>query len=1289
MKKNSFWSRLSLAVFIVCSFTGFACFADGSKPAEKSFSFSELGQKAAEKVDSSSLGIKAVDNGAEIICKLQAIEALVTQSGISIKSISKSEGSGTFNMKVAGLGRVKDKLSPLSSDATVKVSNNCAQIVHPEIVEEFTVSGDGIRQDFIVTKKPEGNDELVLAIGLGSATAELSGSALKIRLTETGREFAYSKLLVTDAVGKKLPSGFKINSQNEFVIAVDDSGATYPIRIDPTISDANWVSMGVAQFIACHIFALAYDSFGNLYVGGEFNTLGEVLANNIAKWDGSRWSDLGLGIDTDAQVFALACDSSGNLYAGGNFITVGGVSANYIAKWNGFSWSTLGSGMAGGDDPSVNALACDSSGNLYAGGGFITAGGVAANRIAKWNPATSSWSTLGSGMAGGDYPYVSTLAFDVSGNLYAGGGFIMAGGVTVNRIAKWNPGTSSWSAIGSGMAGGDPYVSALAFDSSRNLYAGGGFITAGGVTVNRIAKWNGSSWSALGSGLDGDVSAIVCDSSGNLYTGGYFTIAGGVAANCIAKWNGSSWSALGSGLDEGVAALAFDLSGNLYAGRWLAGEVPANGIAKWNGTTWYTVGKNVLGIDGDVTALAFDPSGNLYVGGGFYNAGGVAVNRIAKWNGSSWSALGSGLDGNVYTLVCDSSGNLYAGGEFYTADDVNGIAKWNGSSWSALGLGLYGTVSALTFDSSGNLYAGGEFSTAGDVQADHIAKWNGSSWSALGLGTDGGVNALAFDPSGNLYAGGHFYNAGGVQAKSIAKWNGTAWSELGFGIGGTVNALVCDSSGNIYAGGDFTTAGGLPANKIAKWNPTTFSWSTFGSGMNSTISTLVCDSSGNIYAGGDFTIAGGVPANRIVKLAPTTYTWSTLGSGMAGGAYPYDYPYVRALAFDLSGNLFVGGWFTTAGGKDSYCLAKCQIAPATVPGAPIEITAVGGNAQATVSFSPPISDGGEPITSYTVTSIPGGITATETTSPITVIGLKNGKSYKFTVSASNNIGTGPESASSNAVTPGVPLTAIGAISGTAKVGSILTAGALTPAGATVIYQWSSSTTAGGTYTNIAGATAKAYKPVAGITGMFLKVTVTGTRTYLGRAISTPTTAVTVPVTAIGAITPAAKVGTVLTAGAVKPVGATVSYQWKIAVKSTGEYTVIDGATSSTYTPVPGNAKKFLKVVVTGTGNYSGTVMSAATAAIPTPLTSIGAITGVTKVGSILTAGTLIPDGATATYQWASCATAGGIYATIPGATAKTYKPVVGTTGKFLKVMAKGTGRYSGTVTSAPTTAVAP
>jgi hypothetical protein len=95
------------------------------------------------------------------------------------------------------------------------------------------------------------------------------------------------------------------------------------------------------------------------------------------------------------------------------------------------------------------------------------------------------------------------------------------------------------------------------------------------------------------------------------------------------------------------------------------------------------------------------------------------------------------------------------------------------------------------------------------------------------------------------------------------------------------------------------------------------------------------------------------------------------------------------------------------------------IAANIVPGAPTIGVANAGDTLASVNFSVPVDNGGPAITSYTVTSIPDGITGTGTSSPVNVTGLTNGAPYTFRVTATNSVGTGPASAASNIATPAI------------------------------------------------------------------------------------------------------------------------------------------------------------------------------------------------------------------------------------------------------------------------------
>lgn len=908
----------------------------------KSIPWDEVGAAAGAQYSGEGLKVTPTERGARLQCVFQRTDGEATSDGLWLISTVTNQPNDRFCVVAAAVGG-----RPLSRRGEISVAGQSVKFRRPGLVEEYTVSMDGVRQDFVVLEKPALNSkpstinstcELRVDLSVTGARVEQTAQGAQLILN-SGRKIAYSRLRVEDTNGKELPARIEVPSSSPLqtavtamTVVVDDSNAVYPVRIDPTFSDANWISMGGIPGADRQVYAAVVDDSGNLYIGGEFRLVGDVVAVGIAKWNGSRWSAVGSGVGGYSPIVHALAVSGSNVYAGGRFTSAGGVPASYIAKWDGNSWSALSSGM----NYWVNALAVSGS-NLYAGGEFITAGDLYATNIAKWNG--SAWSAVGAGIDGPVYE----LAADGE-DLYVGGSFTAAGGVLVNSIAKWNG--SSWLALGSGVERADGYrgsVSALVLVGS-DLYAGGSFVTAGGMSATNIAKWDGNSWTALSSGLMGTPPGIVFSSyvsalavlGGELYVGGLFTTAGGVPANCIAKWDGISWSALGSGMSITVQALAA-WGNELYAGGEFttAGGSVANRIAQWDGVNWNALGSGLAppaplspsdSPSAYVRTLATSGS-NLYAGGRFRTSGEVSATNLAKWDGSNWTPVGSGVIAGppgggsaVYSLSVSGS-NLYAGGSFTRVAGVsaNQIAKWNGSTWSPLGSGMNGAVLALAVMGN-DLYAGGNFTFAGGVSAKCVARWNGSNWSALASGLDRGnsftnVAALAV-LGGDLYVAGNFTTAGGIAATNIAKWDGSSWSSLGGGIytpfnQGQLSALAV-SGADLYAGGRFTRAGGSAANNIAKWNGT--SWSALGSGINNDVYALAV-SGGELYAGSSSTIAKWNGS-----------TWSALGSGMGAAAFA---TFSGVYALTASGNdLYAGGEFTKAGGKVSAYIARAVLGDA-------------------------------------------------------------------------------------------------------------------------------------------------------------------------------------------------------------------------------------------------------------------------------------------------------------------------------------------------------------------------
>lgn len=600
-------------------------------------------------------------------------------------------------------------------------------------------------------------------------------------------------------------------------------GATWS-ALGRGMGELDWEGKFVPQ---ATVYALAFDGT-TLYAGGDFTLADEATANSLAQWDGASWSALSGGVtltdgngDPQKGIIKALAVQNGALYAGGWFDKAGGIAANHVAMWQGTSWNTLGVGVRAeqyATEPQIHALAV--SGNtLYVGGRFVGAGNQNIDLLAKWE--NNSWSEVGAGVSNDDYDSVLVLTAGGAGDIYVGGSFRVVGDQRVDNVAHWQ--NDGWRALGGGLLRGEygdspatPY--AIAVDDAGRVYAGGEFVIAGGVRVSNLARWENGAWDNIGN-ANARVRDLVVVGE-DLYVGGEFTQIGGIAANHVARWNRATeqWSALGAGINDNVYAVAY-ADGILYVGGAFktAGNVTAEDVAYWDGVQWHAFGTkarifevgdrgnevgtyvNDLVVQGDSIFIAGHFQ-TFQIGANTADLSSFQVtHNIVEWQRSTdtWLWLGDnaqrGVTFNGYsgfsidaTALAIVGNTLYVGGHFNQAGGLaaSNLARWDmaGEQWLSLNASLGGVeepaVNALAAYGA-NLFVGGKFLSAGNATVNFIAQLDTATdtWSAL----DGGVKwyndrytavtAVAAAPSG-VYLGGDFDKAGGLSAPGFAHWDG-------------------------------------------------------------------------------------------------------------------------------------------------------------------------------------------------------------------------------------------------------------------------------------------------------------------------------------------------------------------------------------------------------------------------------------------------------------------------------------------------------------------------------------
>jgi len=335
-------------------------------------------------------------------------------------------------------------------------------------------------------------------------------------------------------------------------------------------------------------------------------------------------------------------------------------------------------------------------------------------------------------------------------------------------------------------------------------------------------------WFEMNGGANDDVREIIYDDFGNMYAGGSFTQIGGIAANTIARFDGTNWHTVGTGVGANGQIMTIAVNGtDVYIGGEFTeiDGVEANNIAKWDGTQWSAIG---TGANSWVYTMKFDNAGNLYAGGNFTTINGVSANYIARWNGTNWSSLNYGTNGTVYDIACEGT-DVYIAGSFmrlYNGPDPDEdyvyyryIGKWNGSEWSKIspGNGANGGCFAIESDGLGNIYIGGFFGEVDGETIQYFAMWDGYEWSSPGNVL---FNGSPYDIKAHfkdIYVGGDFTNIGGLTANCIAKWDGNAWESISnAGENGTNSVVECMdfdyATNSVIIGGIFNSVNVLGAN---------------------------------------------------------------------------------------------------------------------------------------------------------------------------------------------------------------------------------------------------------------------------------------------------------------------------------------------------------------------------------------------------------------------------------------------------------------------------------------------
>lgn len=613
----------------------------------------------------------------------------------------------------------------------------------------------------------------------------------------------------------------------------------------------------------------------DVYAAGWFGRAGEVSAPGIARFDGVRWWPVGTGPAELGFNISGLVGYEGKLYVAGFFGQPGSFqSPQGFAVWDGTSWAlpppmpASGGGLVndlsvhngelfastdnitlrlrgntwsplpGANQPgTLNGIVSDGS-RLYGYRNVLTCSIICDSSVFQFDG--SSWSNIGSFDR-----YITSVAV-VNGEVYVSGTFRgLREGPEAAVLARRR--NNTWEALPiaglARLATIEPVIKLLAHRGT--LLVAGSFTSIGEVSANRIAHFNGSSFSGLGNGVGNGLNSTVRAIAGldrDIFVGGDFDQAGRTVTGGVAMQTQGQWRSLQKARSS-VTALLIHQNQLFAAGSFDAiGSSTASSIARFDGGFWRALPPGT-GISAGAHTLASIGLA-LYVGGNFAQAAVGSPNQlssrgIARWQGNQWGIVGDGFaagtDGTV-RAIASLNGSIIVGGKFTTAgglgDRISNIARFDGSRFHPLaaapGSPPIGEVRALT-SFRGQIYVAAVVAPTSSEAFVQLSRWDGTllqpfgpQFRALaGFFNSPQINAMVVHAD-RLYVGGNFDQVGDTQASGVVAFDGSNWRPLGppgaRDVKGEVFALA-SAGDSLLIGGHFGLTGGQVSSNAVRYRP--------------------------------------------------------------------------------------------------------------------------------------------------------------------------------------------------------------------------------------------------------------------------------------------------------------------------------------------------------------------------------------------------------------------------------------------------------------------------------------